>query len=611
MAATFWEKVNRGLKIGLSASDIVDAIGEDRPETVAKITELRASGADDKDIIGQLEPLVSQTRGVDAKLRDEFQMMPTGKKMAIGIGKGLTDIGQGVSQLVGGASAADVDKKKAQDAVIAEHPVGKTGAIVGETLPWLALPVGAVGSMTARGLELLKATRAARAARTVVGDSALVGAAAGATQPVGSGQDNARVVNTALGGGIGAAVPAAVGAVKIGSDLFEQITRTPEEATAALLAQHATDPVAARAALANVQELVPGSVPSTATATADPNLLLLERSLRQRNAGAWNADDMARNAARLQQLRNVTGMDDLASLETKQQAVGRSMYEPLMNAQVTVNKDLTDLLANPVVKDAWKKAQELADIDGVQLKTAADQVSGRGLHYLKLALDDASTAAEKAAQRGEGGAGQAKARAIGNVRSKYNDWLNANVPEYRAAREAYADASKPVAKAKAGQEIVSSAELKQGDLKGNPVLTTYDFNSKLSRNLTNKYGDVFTKQEADALSAIGQDIERSNLPNTMRGTTGSDTIQNNLAQQALSTKLKRTPIVGELLSARAEGKDAAVLDMLDEAMRDPKKAKQLLDIVKPGDRPKIARLLEKGRHALTRGAVVLGARQLQ
>lgn len=601
---TFWEKVNRGLKAGATADDIIDKIAADRPETADAINQARANGVAPDEILSTVEPMVSRERTAEQQANTDFAMIPTGRKMAIGIGKGMTDLAQGVGQLAGVQSTQDVEAKRARDEAISQNPVGRVGTVIGETAPLVAIPVGGAGALTARGLEALRLARGARAARSVVGDSAIVGSAAGATRPVT--ENESRGVNTATGTVVGGAIPVALGAAKLGSDAVENILRTPEEAAGKIMSEVATNPAAARGALANPEVLVPGAVPTTAQATRDLGLLGLERTLRQRNPADWTADDIARNAARLKELKRVTGSDELAAREAAREQVGKAVYEPLMNANVKVDKDLTGLLANPVMKDAWDKAKELAAIDGVSLQNAADQVSGRGLHYMKLALDDISSSAQKAAARGEGGTGASKARAIGGVQQKFNGWLEANVPEYQAARKAYADASKPVAKAEAGQAMLSRAETGIKDVSGNPVLTPADFNKKLAANLTNKYGDVFTPDEVGILTNIGKDVERSVLANTVKGTAGSDTAQNLVAQRSLSNTLRQVPLAGEFLAARASGRDADVSALLDQAMRDPAKAKQLLDLVKAGDRSKVAMLLEKGRQAISRASSVAG-----
>lgn len=566
----------------------------------------RQQGESATDMLVRLVTPQQEGKDYDAQARQDFQMIPTGKKMLIGVGKGMTDLGQGVSQLAGFSTADDVAQKRANDVVISEHPVGRVGAVIGETAPVLALPVGAVGSMTARGLELLRMARGARAARTAVGGSALVGAGVGASQPVTG--DESRGLNAAIGGTIGAAIPVAMGGARMLSDAFENLTRTPQEAAGKIISDSATDAAAARAALGSEHVLVPGSTPTTGQATRDIGLLGLERTLRQRNPADWTADDIARNEARLNELKRVTGADDLAAHKANQSAVGRQAYgDALMNAKVKGDSELVGLMHNPIIKPAWEKAVKDAAAEGVKL-TARDQITGRGLHYLKMALDDQIDLASSRA--GDSAMGANSLRIARGVQDKFNNWLESNIPEYQAARKAYAAASVPVNKAEAGQDILSRAATGIKDVKGNPVMTPADFNKKLAANLTTKYGNTFTADEAQALSNIGKDLERSVLADTVKGTKGSDTAQNLVAQRTMAATLKQVPFAGEFLAARAAGRDADVAAILDQAMRDPAKGKQLLDLVKAGDRPKIARLLEKGRIAVTRAGSAVGASAL-
>lgn len=596
----------------------------DNSEIIKRINYLRNQGIDDETIGRNLAEL----GGVDydaAKIADEsptdmlvrlitpqeqaggqselqrFQMLPTGKKLAIGVGKGMTDLAQGVRQLVGADTSQDVAAKRERDAAITGSPVANTYAAVGETAPLLAVPVGALGSLAARGMNLLKMVRGAKAAETAVADSALIGAAAGGIRPVGS-DDESRAKNVATGMAVGAAIPVAVNVARSGSQAIGNIVRTPEEAAAKIIANTASDPVAARAALGATEVLVPGSVPTTGQATRDLGLLSLERSLRQRNPADWTADDIARNAARLKELESVTGAARLEEVTAARKAIGDAMYEPLKSATVKPDADFAKLMANPVMKDAWKEAQAIADIEGVSL-TAADQITGRGLHYLKKGLDGLL---DKQARRSAVGEGLSKdaLRAAKGVAGKFDDWLETRVPEYQAARSAYRQASIPVNKAEAGKAILARPESGVKNVTGAPVLTPSDFNKKMAANLSNKYGEIFTPTEVERLANLGKDLERSVLAETVKGTKGSDTVQNAIGQQTVANTLRQTPIVGEFLAARVAGKDSAAAEILDQAMRDPAKAKQLLDMVKVGERSKVAALLEKGRHALTRAAVV-------
>lgn len=558
-----------------------------------------------------LERLVTPqipAKDYEAKSRQDFQMLPTTTKMRISIGKGMTDIAQGAGQLLGLQDEQDVLRKRAEDAVIMEHPVGRTYSTVGQVAPFMAIPAGAVGNLTARAANIAKMTKAARAASTVVGDSALTGALVGATQPT-AGDGESRAKNVLIGAGTGAAIPVVIGAGTMGSDALESLLRSKEEAAARVIADAATDPAAARASLSQIDELVPGSVPTTGQQTRDIGLLSLERTLRQKNPADWLPDDISRNAARLKELKSVTGADDLDKLVDARREIGNTMYEPLKAASVKADDEFMGLLHNPVMKAAWEEARNIAQIEGVKL-TARDQISGRGLHYLKKGLDGYLDKQGRKAAMGEGLSKEAM-RAAQSVSSKFDDWLNKNVPEYQAARSAYAQASVPVNKAEAGMAILARPEAGIKDVTGAPQITVTDFNRKLAANLTNKYGDVFSPEEVDRLTNIARDVERSALVDTVKATKGSDTAQNIMSQGALSQQLKQAPIVGEFLAARAAGRDAQVAELIDAAMRDPAKAKQLLDLVKAGDRKVIADLLEKGRVALSRAAVVAAPQVLQ
>jgi len=152
-----------------------------------------------------------KTTGRLAPPQDEYRVtddMGTGERVLAGLGRGLTVAGRGVKQLgleaaralgaesVGGADinellqelqGREADEKRLFDADLGKTGAGMAGAVIGESLPLLAVPGGAV----ARGASFAQKAAA----------GAGLGGAVGATQFVD--EDETRLGNTLQGAALG------------------------------------------------------------------------------------------------------------------------------------------------------------------------------------------------------------------------------------------------------------------------------------------------------------------------------------------------------------------------------------------------------------------------
>lgn len=200
--------------------------------------------------------------------------------------------------------------RRAVDASLMDTGAGLAGNIAG-TMAQLLGP-GYLARGTGAAAALLP--------RTAVGNIAQ-GAALGAVQPVAEG--DSRAMNAGLGGllgGAGYAATAVPGAIarQVGQ-MSPAISRSMQERAADdVIGQFAADPAAVRAAAANPQTLVPGSMPTLAEASGDMGLAGLQRTLANlpdfapRLAERQAANNAARVGAIRQALRGADS--DAASL---------------------------------------------------------------------------------------------------------------------------------------------------------------------------------------------------------------------------------------------------------------------------------------------------------
>lgn len=174
--------------------------------------------------------------GIDDAARQVADEMGMGERALVGAGRGLTLAGRGLKQLGLEAATAlgfdaqgslasladrETEEKRIFDAGAGQTGAGMAGAIVGEALPYLAVPGGAVG----RGLSLAQKALA----------GAGLGAAVGAAQYVDP--DETRLGNIAQGAALGGMASgvldvAAKGGAKVGNAIAGRLTPVADEVTA-------------------------------------------------------------------------------------------------------------------------------------------------------------------------------------------------------------------------------------------------------------------------------------------------------------------------------------------------------------------------------------------
>lgn len=138
-----------------------------------------------------------QQAAITREKTDPTRDMGTGGLLAAGAGKAVADLGQGMGQMIGATTRADVDATRERDKPLMDKPAGKAGYFAGSLAT-------AVPAMMAPG------------ANTVAG-AGLIGGLQGLLQPVGTSDVNpvmdgyglgdlaARLTNAGISGGVGAA----------------------------------------------------------------------------------------------------------------------------------------------------------------------------------------------------------------------------------------------------------------------------------------------------------------------------------------------------------------------------------------------------------------------
>lgn len=505
-------------------------------------------------------------------------------------GSTLPRMFRGAEQLLGTVSQADEAEARKLDAPLMDTTAGKVGRIAGDAL--VTAPAFMVGG----------------------GIPAAIGAGAvlGALQPTVEGESRGK--NAALGGAGGAAgvlagraIPAAYRSVRAATDpLFAASGQRNIAARA--LARATDDPRALAASLDNPAQLVASVQPTTAEVGQQVGLSRLEKSLRQRDTGF--AEDLAgrqeaNNAARLDALGDVVGTDaQMAQAVAARDQTAQQLYAAARGAPVRGDAELVALVQRPAIRKAIQQAQTDARNAGGQT-TAGDY-----LHRVKMALDGMI---ETGPQRGIAASTN---RAVTDARNAFLQWVEQRVPQYRTARETYAQMSQPINQMEAGREIVRRSTGNVQDRLGNAAVQENKLAGLLKNNP--ELLDALTPQQRQTIQSVMQDVSRSSGAQRLAAAGGSDTAQNMIGQNLLSEGLGGiSPLlarfantapgraVGALLQTpyRLAGSEQAIQQELAQLLMNPQQAAQALRNVTPSERSRILAELLNNMNAATGAAV--------
>jgi hypothetical protein len=565
---------------------------------------------------------------------DPTEGMSGTEKFLAGVGKAMTDVGRGVRQYLpdsmGGMSNAEIAMARKLDA-----PLMKTGA-------------GTAGNV-AGNLAMAVPTAFIPGAATIPGGAA-IGALSGALQP---GVDAAeRAKNVAIGGIAGAAVPALVRGYQVAKSFVEPlyeggrnqiIGRTINEATGGQGAAVANQ-------LRSANQIVPGSLPTAAEAAQNPGLAALQRTATATDPVAMNqlaARQAAQNDARIAVLRNLAGdeAEKEAALQARQGAAevaySRARNSDLMRREMAIQgqiardaqytglgslanapvrteaqsaamairptKALEDLAKRPSFAGFINDAKRMAANKGIDIGNPLTSIDG--LHYLKLAIDDALEPTATNAL------GRNAKSALMDMKSTLTREMDNISPVYGASREAFQQASRPINQMAVGEELMGSVNPLTGRIM--PAQFAKKLSDQTAQTATGFKGatleNTLEPAQLQSMNALRADLARANFADTAGRGVGSDTVQkmaysNMMGQAGLPNAIRNfgpAGIVGNLAQRAGQVvyKDAneRMAQELAQALLDPQKAAALLEsgMVNPQTQALI--------QGLRRGGVALGS----
>lgn len=522
--------------------------------------------------------------------------------LAAGAGRGLYNAGRAVGQAAGLVSQKDIEEANKLDAPLLDTIGGAVGNVIGTAAA--AAPAALIPG-----------------ANTVLG-AGLIGAGTSAALTPGTLKERGQAgFMGGLGGVLGQSIPAVYRTVKAAARPLT--TKGQNQILADLLRKTTGDNAADVAArLRSAKPLVPGSMPTAAEVGESGGLAALQRAMSSANPEEYAQRGMEQASARLSALRGIAGDDGaVAAAKAARDGAAQPLYEKALNQAVTRSPELDELLSRPIMRQAKAKAAQLAadngesfaleapaaaknaivDSMGIPLRAgeAANPgtYSARGLHYLKLALDDIGNGNATTAL------GRNEMRALSANREQLLNILDEAVPDYAAARQAFAQGSAPVNQMKVGQallEKVQPALAENGALAretGSQYATALRNSDQLAKKLTGSRGgleSVMTPDQMSTLTAVAQDLARkSNAQDLGRG-VGSNTFQN-FAMNSLAESSGMPSAVGGLLGvipgvgtvanvAKAAGgalyksKDEAMKQRMAQMLLNPEETASLLEL---------------------------------
>lgn len=330
-----------------------------------------------------------------------------------------------------------------------------------------------------------------------------------------------------IGGALAATVPSAAGSIKLRS--------SPEELASNTL-QNVADPTTSLApGNINSHEIIPGSKPTLAQMTNDPNIALLERQLQAKNPAAFKAVEDVNESARQSHFEKAAGTaQDIEAMEdareTQRAADTNNIFLPGQEADPTpvVNK-IDEILNGPGGKrTAVKKALEpiknqLVDDEG-NLTTDPETLYRSAQKEITDSLDKKNL---------DNSSAKLAAKELLDVKEVLDDTINKASPGFQNYLDNYSAASSKIDAARWMQD------LKLTDASGRFTLAKVKNALTNAKKLQNSPGinaaKNLTPEQMQTLQDLHDDLFRRENVARASMPRGSNTIQNKLATEDMNS----------------------------------------------------------------------------
>lgn len=538
--------------------------------------------------------------------------------MLVGAGRVFDRIGKGSQQLYYGATGQS-DKQAAlkqqsgdDDAIYKRlQDVRPLSTGFGEALPSMVLPAG--GSAT------------------LIGNLGRMAAAGAIPELLQYGDAADRITRGGKAALAASAIPLGVAGYRSAKSIAEPLYQGGRNAIAGRTLNRVSgdDAASVMQKLSAARPLVPGSMPSAAQVAESGGIAALERAAAAANPTDYTARAMEQSSARLDVLRKLAGDDaTMAAAESARKGASRALYDQADVGVAPIDGFFKGLQMRPQFRAAVGRAQELAKDKGLDDIFFRDDkgnpvaLIGEGAHYIKKALDEAGEYGSKSYT------GKAASSAAGKTNDMFQSWLEKSVPEYAAAKAAYAEKSVPINQMQVGRELLDKAQpaladfgalgRESGATFGRAMRNADQVAAKATGMSGATMKNVLDPAQFASVENVAKDLARkANAQDLGRG-VGSDTFQK-LSMGNIASQSGMPGFVGGLLDfpgvSRAtqwayRDSDEKLQKMLAELLLNPAKAAEVMKKATPkqiANDPVLRQLLEQ---SVIRGGGLLGTSYL-
>ena len=500
------------------------------------------------------------------------------EKFNAGIGSAFSNIKNAGLQMVGADN--DYKQNKEQQRALLNTGAGLGGNVAGNIAAFapLALVPGAAS----------------------IAGSGAIGATAGGLQPTDT--TGERLANMGVGGLLGAGVqaisryPAEIwdAAKGIGRGLKATVEPFYEGGRQQILGRALRDASGGNpdvtARLSSAKELIPGSTPTAAEVAGSPGIAAMQRTASATNPEAYSTRALQQNEARVAALQDLAGTSGArASAESARDTVAKSLYGNARAVGVDEGmakalKPQIDNLMERMPNGVLEKAKELARLNGETLDKAG---SVNGLHWVKLAVDDALSGAKQT------GMGKQTSRALMQFKNDLLSVVDELSPAYASARTSYAQASRPIAQMDIAQELADRGINKlTGQLQPQAYARALSDDMAAKATGFNKatLANTLEPRQLATMNALKEDLARSVSARDLGRGPGSDTVQklamSNLMQRSgLPSSVLHFPVLGRAGSWAYDVAERRMQQQLAEALLNPQEAGKILSRAGPVQLP--------------------------
>ena len=351
-------------------------------------------------------------------------------------------------------------------------------------------------------------------------------------------------------------------------------------------------------ALQNAPEIVPGSRPTAAEAVADipqaTGIASFQRQLSRQAPetgvpGAFAARAAEQQAARTGLLQQEVAQtpEILEAARLARSADAARNYGAAFAQNIQANPRLAQIATNPYIKDALPDAIKLSEAKGISAKTDLTQF----LQYVKIGLDKQLT------RTGDTALSKTEKEAVQAAKKDLVDWISIKNPEFARAREAFAEASKPINRMEVGQFLQQKLNTPlDAERAGAFALAVQNAASTIQKAsgaaVGEKLSDVLTPKQVAAVNNIMADLQRTARAQDLasRSTVG-------VAGQAtaeLPNLLNRyAAITNTVLRALKRDSNTEINKVASELLLDPQRLAAFMQGVPPGKSGIIAEAIMK------------------